>query len=296
MKKTVIVGFIVTVVGIFLFALGLGNGGARTVYWDHGFTTDQYSRVKSHQVTKSYSGIKNFSLATASRVQIKKGNVSKTEITYPSATKVTKSGDTLHMNLKSQPKRHGVVFFGDFDQASHLFGKTIITVPKNTQIGTITSDVADSISVKNMIIKTITSSGVGDVTLDHVTTTADLDLENTGDVTLKSSRFPNAHLDVGAGDVTLTSNKFDSMSVETGAGDINFNPQKVGKSLTAHSDVGDISGHVAKNKRAQISVSADVGDASLFGSSHKKHIESTAKNPIVYKFTSDVGDVTIHEG
>lgn len=137
------------------------------------------------------------------------------------------------MNLKSQPKRHGVVFFGDFDQASHLFGKTIITVPKNTQIGTITSDVADSISVKNMIIKTITSSGVGDVTLDHVTTTADLDLENTGDVTLKSSRFPNAHLDVGAGDVTLTSNKFDSMSVETGAGDINFNPQKVGKSLTA---------------------------------------------------------------
>lgn len=295
MKKTVIVGLTVTLVGTVLLVLGLGNGGARTVYWDHGFTTDQSTPVKSHQTSAKFSGVKNFSLSTASPVQIKKGNVSKIEVTYPSATKITQSGNTLHFNLKSPRKHHGIIFFGDFRRARQAFGKTIITVPKSMKVGTINSDIANSITIKNMTIKTITSSGVGDVNLNHVTTTENLDLENTGDVNLSTSTFPSAHLDVGAGDVDLTSNKFDSMAVETGAGDINFNSQKVGKSFTAHSDVGDISGHVVKNKRTQISVSADVGDASLFGSSHNKKIDSNAKNPVTYRFTSDVGDVTIHQ-
>lgn len=84
------------------------------------------------------------------------------------------------------------------------------------------------------------------------------------------------------------------MNVKTGAGDIDFNQQNVAESFTAKSYVGDIDGKIARNKKTQVSVSADVGDVSVFGSSHKKQILSSVKHPVIYKFTSDVGDVDIH--
>lgn len=295
MKKTVVIGLVVTLLGVVLFSIGLGHGGAKTVYWDHGFTTESYAHVDSHQTSSQYDGIKNFDLSTDSPVQIKKGDVSKVEVTYPSATKITKSGDTLHFVLKLPQRRHSVIVFGsDFQRPSKSVGKTVITVPQDIEIGTITSNVSDSISVHNLTIKTITSSGVGDITLDHVVTKGNLNLDNTGDTTLSHSRFPNAKLDVGAGDVTLTSNTFKTMNVKTGAGDIDFNQQNVAESFTAKSYVGDIDGKIARNKKTQVSVSADVGDVSVFGSSHKKQILSSVKHPVIYKFTSDVGDVDIH--
>ncbi|EHO53185.1 DUF4097 family beta strand repeat-containing protein [Lentilactobacillus kisonensis] len=305
MKKTFVIGIVVMVVGIISFSLGLGNGGGKPIYWDHGFDVEKGSQGQSHsRRVKQFSNIDQIKLLSTHAVVIKRGDVRKIIVRYPQKVKVAESGNTLMVHGSKPHTRWKIVLFGSgFQRINANDGRTVITVPKNAKLNSINGSSSNSVrendndylQLNDITAKKISYSGTGDVSLDNVHTTGNLVLTGTGDKNISSGIFKRAQISASAGDINLKSNQFESLSARSDAGDISFNKQRIQKSFTAHSDVGDIDGKVAVNKQTKITLSTDVGDKSLFGHSNSDYGNPYTKNPVRYRFSSDVGDVTIRK-
>ncbi|MCH4164951.1 MAG: DUF4097 domain-containing protein [Lentilactobacillus diolivorans] len=297
MKKTTWVGLIILIVGIICLAVGLGNDGFRTVYWDHGFNVEGTGRNKER--TAHFDHVKQLTVATSNQVTIRKGNVSKISVTYPSKTKVTQSGNKLTVQGSKHWKKAFTLF--GFHTVEDNFGHTVITVPKDLKLDSLTCHIHEynsdnlngHVRINGISAKRLSFSGESNLSLNEIHVADELKISSMGHLSLSNSTFNDGSLHNDVGNINLRSNQFTRLAAETDAGHISFNTQNVSKRFSADSETGSINGRVKRNRRTQISVSTSVGHKSIFGRSVSHYGRQNIKNPVNYHFTTEVGHVKI---
>lgn len=313
MKKTAIIGGIIALIGVILFAVGLGQGGLKSIYWDNGFRVD-------HSVSKTVHFKKvnqiDVSASTSGTIVIQQGNPPEVKVHSSKSSPVTASvsGDKLSISAKQKSGFHMTGFsfvYGNYTNAS-----VTVTVPKNMKLDTISTDGDSSIIVKNVSVKTIQNDGDNDIDLSHMeladmlniqgSTSGDgdvtlndvaakgLKLDATDDVTIANSRFnaQDSQIQTDDGDITLHNNEWRNLTASSSDGDISFNQQKLGQELRASTTDGDINGVVAPDKGVGIQTHVSDGDSTIFGHSGRSY--GSAKATQTYVLSSTDGDITVN--
>jgi hypothetical protein len=307
MKRTVIIGVSTMIIGLICFALGLGNGGNRPVYWDHGLSVESSSRsVDKTPHSQQFNKVKRIKLTAAHAVKIQRGDVSSVHVDYHGKTKVTQTGSQLVVAGPQVHTRWRIAIFGGsggFEAVAPKTAGTVITIPKSTKLDAIDAhsdedghnDNDDYFNLTGLTVGKVSYSGDGDLSIQRVHVTDTLTTSGIGDVSLSKSRFDKANLSSDVGDVDLKSNTFNKLDIKSDTGDISFNPQVIKQSFRAYSDVGDIDGRIYVDKRTHVTLNTDVGDKSLFGHSNSEYGLDNGSHSVNYRFSSDVGDITINK-
>ncbi|ANZ60557.1 hypothetical protein AYR62_13190 [Secundilactobacillus paracollinoides] len=317
MKKTAIIGGIIALIGVILFAVGLGQGGLKSIYWDNGFRvnhsetkTVKFKKINQIDVTASTSG----------PIIIKQGNTPEVKVhsTKASPVKASVAGNklTISANRKSGFLVHGFSFEYTSDSSGYGNASVTVTVPKGMKLDTLSTDGDSSIIVKNVSVKTIQNDGDNDIDLSHMrladtlniqgSTSGDSDvtlndvaakglkLDATDDVTIANSRFnaQDSQIQTDDGDITLHNNEWRSLTASSSDGDISFNQQKLGQTLKASTTDGDINGVVAPDKGVGIQTHVSDGDSTIFGHSGRSY--GSAKATQTYVLSSTDGDITVN--
>lgn len=298
MKKTTWVGLIILIVGIICLAIGLDNGGFRTVYWDHGFNVEGTRTGRNKERTAHFYHVKQLTVSTSNQVTVRKGNVSKISVIYPSKTKVTHSGNKLTVQGSKHWKKAFTLF--GFHTVEDNFGRTVITVPKDFKLDSLTCHIHEynsdnlngHVRINGISAKQLSFTGESNLSLNEVHSDK-LKISSMGHLSLSNSRFRDGSLHNDFGNINLRSNQFARLAAETDAGHISFNIQNVSKRFSADSETGSINGLVNRNHRTQIAVSTSVGQKSIFGRSISHYGRQNIKNPVNYHFTTEVGHVKI---
>lgn len=297
MKKTVIVGLLLMLLGVICFSVGWGHGGNRTVYWDHGLNVAGVGVNKER--TSHYAGIKNIQISTSNPVTIRSGNVSKVVITKPAKTTVTQVGHSLEVRGSNHWRKS--FFLGGFHSVRENFGETVITVPKDDQLDALTADLEEydsdhlngHVKITGVSVGRLKYSGESNLALKNVHVATGLDIDNMGHIVVNNSRFKNGTISNDFGNIVLKSNTFETLDAETDAGFVSFNTQAVAKRFSADSEAGSINGQIKRDSRTYVSASAELGGQSLFGKSRSTYGNQDATNVVQYRFTTEVGHVKI---
>ncbi|EEI70917.1 DUF4097 family beta strand repeat-containing protein [Lentilactobacillus hilgardii] len=297
MKKTFLIGLCIFIFGIICFSVGLSHGGYKTVYWDHGLNIEGVG--KNRERSAYFTKVKQLKVSTSNPVTIQRGPVSKIKVTYPDKTTVTSTNGLLNVQGSKHWKKAFVLF--GFHTVRDNFGNTVITVPKNTKFNTINCDINEfdsdnldgHVTLNGLSTKRLSFSGESHLSLNNIAASDKLKVDNMGRIAISSSNFKDGSVHNDFGRINLKSNKFDRLSAETDAGNISFNTQNVSEYFSANSQAGSIDGRVKRNHRTQISASTSVGSKSIFGHSVKKYGHSNIKNPVTYRFITEVGHIRI---
>ena len=312
MKKSVIVGLLITIIGTVMMAVALGHTGFKTIVWDDGFKVvdDQTGSVKMTKKTLK-SSVNQIKFATRSRVVIQTGDVKKPTVSSSKFNEVKQSGRSINIIGKGHPRTQIVGF--SMSGYSGGTGDVVITVPKDQQLEKVVGHDKNGVSISDITVNKLKLSGDGDIQIQNVHSQEPITLKNTDDTTLKNVTAPginqtsdggdltyqNADFSNGAtsissdgGDVSLDSTKLKDVVINSDGGDIHLNRNSVVGSVIADADGGDINALISNRKEVQISASADDGDVSIFGSLRNSWRLSQHKN-ITYRLSSDGGDISV---
>lgn len=309
MKKSLIAGFILLVVGLIMTAFGVGHGGLRGVYWDDRVRVDE--RIDK---TQSIKGIQSIVLDSSNYndVSIKRGSKAQVKV----------------MASKSRPidttfKNHELTVHSEKD--SVMIGSAIgpsdpavqITIPENVTLKRVTNQGNSAISIDGVNVDEINGdNGSGDLSLNNVTVKKPLDLTTDGyfsidlnqvtapslnfsgsmDVDVKRSTFNRSASSIKTtyGDIELEDNHWQQLSVKGGSGDLEFENERFTKGLTASLDSGDIEGQIAKSADTVIRTRDEDGDVHVYADGARNYGRS-GKDKVIYRLKSDSGDITIKE-
>ncbi|MBU9789927.1 DUF4097 domain-containing protein [Lentilactobacillus sp. IMAU92037] len=313
MKKSIVIGSALTIIGVIMVAVALGHTGFKPIVWANGFKVDDEQgtaiKMKTKQLDRSFDQL-NFT--TDSEVVVQPGNVKRPTIEYPKFNIVTQTGTAITIKGKQQ---HRTRIMGLSINSYQNNGGTItITLPKHTQLARIDGHNDNEVSLTNVAVNQLQLAGDAEINLENVTAKAALDLKNTddtnlknvtapgitqssdgGDLTYQNTDFANgtATVSTDGGDVSFTATKLKDAVINTDGGDVVLNNNRVNSSLTASTDGGDIDATIPNRKQVQVSASADGGDVSLFGQSGNHSWQIAQNNRPLYRLTSDGGDVTV---
>ncbi|WP_203650166.1 DUF4097 family beta strand repeat-containing protein [Secundilactobacillus yichangensis] len=309
MKKTFITGIIILIIGGIMLAIGIGQGGVKSIYWDNGLKTDRrtsYSREIKDVDTINLEG------SNYGPIAIHQGNVAKVTVHAQKSNQIKTriSGHTL--SISGHSRTH--FMFGDFgmDNGSQTID---VTVPKKTQIKTIDNQGEMSLHVSDLTVESLNSTGYGDLNLENTTVTKEmtmphqnygditmngvtfdrgLNIDSSGDITIRNSNFTKADSRVHSadGDVVLNNNRWQNLSVTSASGELNLEDQSVKSTLTANADDGDITAHIIPRANLAIHANSSTGDTSIYGKN--RHDYGKVKpNGQSFELSSSNGDVTV---
>ncbi|KAL3947616.1 DUF4097 family beta strand repeat-containing protein [Lentilactobacillus hilgardii] len=312
MKKPVIIGLVTMIVGLILAVVALGHSGLQTVYWDSGFKVEsQRNNSKTYQKTFG-ANVKQIEFTADNAIEIRSGDVSKTQVSYTTGTKVQKNGDILTVD---SPNRHHIWRVGfNIDSEDDDQGRTIITLPRKVKLTRISGRNNDELFVRDLSLKDFQLSGQADLDMQDVKIASDLNLKGSGgdstltrvsapsvsqdtlggDIDYQNCRFVDNHsyLSSAGGDISISNNQFKDVSINVQGGDFSFRNNRILKRLSAKSAGGDIDGQVLNRQQSRVAVSAEGGDVELFGqSNHSWNMDK--KKAVSYHLSSEGGDVTI---
>lgn len=299
MKRIYLLGISLMVLGAAAFLFGGLNGGGRTVYWDHGFNV---VGVGANKVQSSnYQNVQQIRVSTSNPTTIQTGNVSHVVVAKPSKTTVTQHGGIL--NVKGSKHWRKVFFLGGFHSVEENFGTTVITIPKNKNLVSLSANLEEyntdhlngHVRLNGISVDRLHYSGESNLALNHVNVTNNLNIDNMGHIAVNSSKFKTGTISNDFGNITLKSNTFGTLSAETDAGFISFNRQNVSKRFTADSEAGSINGQVKRDRRIYIFADSDIGGRSIYGRSRSKYGNRNAKNAVRYHFVTEAGHIKIKE-
>ncbi|KRM56261.1 DUF4097 family beta strand repeat-containing protein [Secundilactobacillus malefermentans] len=306
MKKSLIAGAITLVVGLFILALGVGHGGAKSVYWQNGFKID--SRVSQ---SKQIGNVNEIELDTSRPVIIHRGDEAKVTV------KSTKSSNT---NISLNNSKRKLTVKGGSHPAVNLFfdedyedSQIEITIPKKTQLKTV-SVAHGELTMKDLNVDRL-NSRYSEITLDNVTSKNSLDLnesnysdlelnrvtapglnaETDGEITVKNSHFIEQDSSIVStnDDAELAQNSWRSLNVKLENGDLDFSQESIKKQFVARLSNGDIDGQIDQNKHNTIITDNDNGDTTLYGKDSSTYGDLKAKNAVLYRLINVNGDIDV---
>lgn len=312
MKKSMIIGLSLTILGGIMFALAIGHTGFKTIVWDNGFKVEDEHARATKMVSKDLKGsVNQIDFRTESAVDIQSGDVKKPTISYPKFNTVKQHGKTLTITGEQQHRTRIIGF--SIESYNNGGGRIIITIPKKHHLDGISGRNYNGISIKNLNVNNVKLMGEADISLENVKSRSGLTLKNTDDTSMKNVTAPgitqtsdggdltyqNADFSDGAttistdgGDVSFASTKLKDTMINSDGGDITLNHNNVTGSIIATTDGGDIDAIIPNRKKVQVNASADGGDISIFG--HDNHSWQMSKqNLALYRLSSDGGDVTV---
>ncbi|WP_282801389.1 DUF4097 family beta strand repeat-containing protein [Secundilactobacillus kimchicus] len=310
MKKTLISGIVLVVVGLILTAFGVGHDGLHAVYWDDGVRVDART-----DKTQSLTGIQTIVINSANydNVSIKRGNVAQVKVRASKSHPITTTFKNHELTVNSSENAN--VMFGDPFTSS---GQSVqITIPKSIRLKQVTNQGSASLSINDVVIDELKGTdGSGDISLTDVTLKKPLSMvsdsyfdvqldrvkapslsfEGSLDVTVRHSTFNDqaSRIKTTYGDVTLSDNQWQALTISGQSGDLNFENERVRSSLTASFDSGDINGQIVKSRRNLVTTSTQDGDISVYG-----HGQSSFGQPshqaVRYRLMTNSGDITVNQ-
>lgn len=312
MKKSMIIGLSLTILGGVMFALAIGHTGFKTIVWDNGFKVENEQARATQMASKELKGsINQIDFRTESAVDIQSGDVKHPTVSYPKFNTIKQHGKTLTVTGEQQHRTRIIGF--SVESYNNGGGRVVITIPKNQRLDGILGRNYNSVSISNLKVNSLKLFGEADINMENVKSRSALNLKNTDDTSLKNVTAPgitqtsddgdltyqNADFSNGAttistdgGNVSLSGTKVEDAMINSDGGDITLNHNPVKGSVIASTDGGDIDAIVPNRKKVQINASADGGDVSVFG--HDNHTWQMSKqNRTLYRLSSDGGDVTV---
>ncbi|MCH5462041.1 DUF4097 domain-containing protein [Lactobacillus sp. LC28-10] len=309
MKKTFITGIIILIIGGIMLAIGIGQGGIKSIYWDNGLKTDRstsYSRDIKNVDTINIEG------SNYGPIAIHQGNVAKVTVHAQKSNQIKTSISGHTLSISGHSRTH--FMFDDFsiDNGSQTID---VTVPKKTQIKTIDNRGEMSLHVTDLTVESLKSTGYGDlnlenmrvvkeleiphqnygdITMNGVTFDQGLNIDSSGDIAIRNSHFNggDSRIHSGDGDVDLVNNRWQNLSVTSSDGDLNLEDQLVKDTLTANTTDGDIIARIIPRAGIVIHANSSDGDTSIYGKSRHQYGE-VKTNGQSFELTSSDGDVTV---
>ncbi|GAX04413.1 hypothetical protein IWT140_02051 [Secundilactobacillus pentosiphilus] len=309
MKKTFITGIIILIIGGIMLAIGIGQGGIKSIYWDNGLKTDQstsYSREIKNVDTINIEG------SNYGPIAIHRGNVAKVAVHAQKSNQIKTHLSGHALTISGHSRTH--FMFGDFsiDNGSQTID---VTVPKKTQIKTIDNRGEMSLHVTDLTVKNLSSNGYGnlnlentmvtkemnmphqnygDITMNGVTFDRGLNIDSSGDITIRNSHFDKAdsRLHSDDGEVYLSNNHWQNLSVTSSDGDLYLEDQSVKDTLTANTADGDITARIIPRAGIVIHANSSDGDTSIYGKNRHRY-GKVKTNGQSFEINSSAGDVTV---
>lgn len=312
MRKSTIIGLVLTILGVILTAVALGHTGFKTIVWDNGLKVADEQTQGLKPITKQLKSFDQLNFQTESGVVIKTGNVDRPTVSYPKFNHVTQSGNTLTID-GAQRHRTRIIGFS-INSYNDDGGKVTITVPKKMTLKGVDGHTYNEVTMTDLSLDQLKLSGDADVEMTNVKVHSALNLTNTDDTTLKNVSAPgitqssdggdltyqNADFSKGAsqistdgGDVSVTETKLKDATINSDGGDVKLINNHVTSSVTVNTDGSDIEAVIPDRKHVQISTKADGGGVSLFGKSGSDSWQMGKTNAALYRLSTDGGDVTV---
>lgn len=309
MKKTFITGLIILVIGGIMLAIGVGQGGLKSIYWHDGLKIDQHTT--STREIKNVDTIK-IDGSNYGPIAIHRGHVAKVTVHAQKSNQIKTSITGHELTISGHSRTH--FMFGDFDDDNES-PMIEVTVPKQTQIKTIDNSGDASLHVSDLTVANLSSTGYGDLNLENTTVTNEmnmphqnygditmngvtfdhgLNIDSSGDITIRNSHFmkTDSRVHSADGDVSLVNNRWQNLSVSSASGDLNLEDQSIKGRLTANTDDGDITAHIIPRAGVAIHANSSTGDTSLYGKN--RHDYGKVKpNGQAFELSSSNGDVTV---
>ena len=310
MKKTLIIGATMVIVGTFLFGMGYAKGGNKNIYWkDGGFRVDN-----SKVVTKRYADIDSIKIQSEDPITIQRGNVDQVQVKYRTSTELSHNSANKTLSIKDNVNQKYSVGFDFNHGVSEHDNRVLITIPNKLKLKEISGVTSESVNIDDLRVGKVSLSGGADFTLNKVTVDKPLKFNSGDDLTLRNVTAPMVSADLSDGDIYVDNGKFDKdiskvttsdgdvdvhhssfkeLDVSSDDGDLTINHSRFAKKLTTKTLDGDtlITG-IDKNKTDVHAETSD-GNLSVFGNSKRNHRVDHAKATI--DVSSEDGDVTVKE-
>ncbi|WP_137598089.1 DUF4097 family beta strand repeat-containing protein [Paucilactobacillus kaifaensis] len=279
MKKSLIIGAIMTAIGIFAILIGLANGASTNLVWQNGVKID-----KSYHSSKQLNQFKHLTLNTNDYdVTIQTGTEFKIEIDGSKLSKpvITQDGDNLTISNKA------------FDPVNIGFGRInptlTITVPDDTQLETIKGNLIDS----DLTINTLQTKKVqleldsGSINAHNFTISdgGQLTMDNGG-AEIKNSNLENVNLKLQNGYTEFENNTLTGGTYESSNGSQEFDNVTFKSVVNVKNRNGKIEMESPITDGYQLS--SDNGQIELFDreESHQLNQNETAENKVIANTTN----------
>lgn len=310
MKKTLIAGLLILVTGLIVAAVGLGHSGFKPLYWDSGIKID-----KKINTTQSLKGVNQVLIDFRGyrSVLIKRGAVAEVSI-HSTKSENTKATISNHVLKVTNREAFAVTFQNEADYQKPA---VVITVPEKMTLEKITSKGLAWVDLRDVNVNLIDfAQSQSGMTMKHVTMkrpmrlkldsgsyagfntvkAPSLTIDGSGYVEVKNSRFEKGDSKIRTtnGDVRLSHNDWRGLNVRTKNGDIHFHNQRLKTALSVRTDLGDINGVIAKDKRNYVVATAKDGKVTLYGK-ELRQVGLNARHSIIYRLIALGGDIEVRD-
>ncbi|MCC6096607.1 MULTISPECIES: DUF4097 family beta strand repeat-containing protein [Limosilactobacillus] len=296
MKKTIVSGLVITVIGAVVLAFGIGMHGQRAVIFD-GLTPHVISKAKTTR-TQTYAKAERIKADVSDmNVVIKSGKTFSVKYAGEKINQPTiqKKNGTVIINSKSR-KLNGFSFSSTGFYRGGSNDKLTITVPENVNLKHLALRVNDAsqVSLSNLEIEQAdfrlndTDTAFNGVTINS----GQLHL-NDNDLAINDSTLTKIMIQTADSDITMNSVALDGGSLSTQDGDVHFNDITIANGYSITAKDGDVE---ALNTKADgYSTSVSDGDNRLFNQSNDNGGTLTQNDtaPNCLQVTASDGDVTI---
>lgn len=305
MKKTLISGIILTILGAVLLGLGILHHGDHNLIWhDGGFKIEDASIKHA-----TFKEVHNLKINADDDVQIKPYAGSQIKVTYR-GTNTLDYQATNHQLSINDNSRNGFTFnlgLGNFAPST-----ITIYVPSTSKLNKLICNTSGTVSITDLNFNQIHLSSNEDVDLHKVNVKDELqvsgysDLElrqvsaaslaydsSDGDVTINDSKFikGSSKILTSDGDLELNDSDFKQLKLVSDDGDLNLNRLSISESLTGRTSDGDIHTTLKDSRNLAINADSDDGHAKIFGKNTNYYHQGSQKTH--YSFTSSDGNIIV---
>lgn len=319
MKRSTKVSIVLVILGLLLMGIGWWNHGNKSVLWSN--NPRGFRVIRKAQQSYQPGAYQRIVVDAKAPVTIKAGNSNRVTVSYLDNVKghptATVSKGTLTIEGGKSTAHLSQTNFSMGDGVGYTNGGVLVTVPRDKKLADVTvKKGSHAISLRNLQAKNMTIAASNDVSLMDVrvdkqvvvkSSNGDVwasgvkaqqlsvDAEN-GDVGVSNSRLTanNNRMVSENGDVRLSETKLGGGRISSSNGDVHLQNNRLTKTLTAYTDDGDISAHIAKSAGAKvIGKDADMDDIKVMGKARHSGYWLHQNAKAQYKLTTTDGDITV---
>ncbi|WP_203640455.1 DUF4097 family beta strand repeat-containing protein [Levilactobacillus andaensis] len=318
MKRSTKVSIVLVILGLILMGVGWWNHGNKSVLWSN--NPRGFRVIRKAQQSYQPGAYQRIVVDAKAPVTIKAGNSNRVTVSYldnvkghPTAT-VSKGTLTIKGGNSTAHLSQTGFSMGDGGDTN---GGVLVTVPRDKQLADVTvKKGSQAISLRNLQAKSMTIAASKDISLMDVRVDKQLTVNSSngdvwasdvkaqqlsvvaenGDVGVSNSRLTaNTNRMVSEnGDVRVSETKLGGGRVSSSNGDVHLQNNRLTKTLTAYTDDGDITAHIAKSAGAKvIGKDADMDDIKVMGKARHSGYWLHQNAQAQYKLTTTDGDITV---